>query len=169
MKSAIRVILFSIFVAIFSGLALTKASDYEQPVVNSWEAHPEGISSALLLTSKRERGVKKWSIEIHIKSTSKNFVADSINSGFKLFSLNSGGTWQPLRTLPAQIEVSAASFTVKPGQEISYPIQLSPEELELVKAHPVKCSITLFDGAGSNRHTIESSQQQLSETTVQQR
>jgi hypothetical protein len=135
-----------------------------------WESHPEGAALALTLETRMEKAERKSSLKIHLKNTSatdKAVIDDSIGSGFKIFTQDSAGKWQPLRDYDGAVTTTKFSMVViKPGQTITYPLELSSAELSLIKSRPMQCRIMLSDPTTNQRPTIESSPRTLTETVA---
>jgi hypothetical protein len=136
---------------------------------DQWEPHSEGIALAHSLITQAGKEGKESFVIIFIKNTStttKECVVDSIGSGFKCFTLDGGGKWQPLRNVEEHVILRASSVAIKPGQTYAYPLALSTDELALLKSRSVKFRILLFDETTKQKIIIESLPANLTETIV---
>jgi len=136
----------------------------------NWQLQPNGVELALTLTTYKTTETQKSIIKVLIKNTSSSVKEYSLfgrDSGFQIFTLDSNGSWQPLRDYnPNHGSPSAGGMPIGPGQVISRTIKLSPAELAKVKTRSAKCSFTLYDPATNQNTTVESSPQTMTETII---
>lgn len=123
------------------------AGDQENIPAKQWEACPDGVSVALILTTSVANNSAEDVIKIYVKNTSnvtKGYMIATGDLGFKLFFLNEKGQWRPLRDYDS-VTTMKTRGDIPPGQTICYPIALSSSEATLIKSHSVCCHIIVTD------------------------
>ena len=149
-----------------------KAGDQPDVPANAWEQHEEGVSTAIILVSMTEDGKKKSAIKVYIKNTAnteKYLPGDVNDSALQIFYVASNGNHVPLRDYtkkaPLVFSMSAMpdSRRYEAGEVRVKTIDLTPNELALVEAHPIFCRFRISDLEVGGYKMIESSPRQLTE------
>ena len=114
---------------------------------SQWESHTEGIALALTLITRTGKEGSKSFLTFYIKNTSntvKEFAIYGSNYGFQFSSSDNNGAWHPsLNSAPFNGSGYMLSYAIKPGEIFSHEIEVSPDDLMLIKSHSIKCSLCL--------------------------
>ena len=115
--------------------------------VNSWEQHAQGVSVALDLVEwiDENGGYQRRAIKVYIKNTSnidKYLMDAGIDFGIQIIYINEQNSQSSLHNIdllhPSGLRVVPFAV-IKPGQVLVCTIELEQNELDLLKAHAVKC------------------------------
>lgn len=136
---------------------------------SSWEQHPQGIALAVTLANRTHNGSQKHYVVVYIKNTSasdKYFSEMNDISRLELSYVNDSGAEVPLRTYNYDhpdgiVLMNVPPYAIKPGEILSRKIELTPDELALVKAHPVQCSFFISDQQVDKGYKVESAPKML--------
>ena len=125
---------------------------------SSWESHPaEGIDLAMMLINQD----KKPLLLVYVKNTSngiKELAGSKIDGGFKLFFLDSNGVRHDLHDYdPRHGSGSADTNDINSGEILSNRIALTPNDLVLMKSHPIQCSFRIYDLTAKQDYDLISS------------
>jgi hypothetical protein len=124
------------------------ADDHPHIPANAWEQHPEGIALAMILTTQMENGVQKSTIQVYVKNTSnvvKSYFGPNHFDGMGVIILYvKNNESVSLRDYSPEEGSKKMRPQIKPGQILSQTVDLSPDELALIKAYPVKCHVALL-------------------------
>jgi hypothetical protein len=139
---------------------------------SSWEQFPQGIALAMTLENRTHNGAQKHYVMVYIKNTSgsdKYFYEMNDISRLELYYVTDSGTAVPLRTYNYDhrdgiVLMNVPPYAIKPGEVLSRDIELTSDELALVKSHAVKCSFFISDKESAKGYKIESSPRILTET-----
>ena len=132
-------------------LLLGVGSLFAEPQIpdSAWEQHPEGIAVAMTFSSHNENNVQKNVITIYMKNTSNLSAYYVGTEGFHrevaLFLVDKAGEETPLRDYSPQPGSKILAPEIKPGETLSRTVDLSPEEMALIKGHPIKCRLNFLN------------------------
>jgi hypothetical protein len=142
---------------------------------SSWHLLQDGINVALILSTRTEVGGAKQTqcLTIYINNSSNNnfFVNTNFyDSGVQVFYLT-GQTSVPLHSWQDHDDDNSplnqryvAPAVIKPGQALQVQIDLSSQELILLKSHQVECSLPIYDASLRKKFSaMETSPQYLTE------
>jgi len=140
-----------------------------QPAIpaSSWEQHPEGFALAVILTKRIDNERSISSIEVYFKNIGKKdfftSLPEPIPTPFQVFYLNDSKVLTPLRDYnpnpgpPPTVEASVMPLEIKPGETVSGAIDITPNELALIRGRHVVCKVSISDHENGGYKLIESS------------
>ena len=147
---------WSIFAFALSLVVLRAVADGPSISDTLWEKYSEGLALAQTVTDH--------SIVVRVKNTSntlKQIANQGSNVFIKLFYIDDkdkqvslGNHLDP--AFDEDIQNNPSSIAISPGGEMKKTIALTPDELDLIKTHPVKCSMVVYEPTTNQRYTIES-------------
>jgi len=144
---SLPIVLAMIFAATM-GLSLARADDTPSIPANAWESHPEGIALAVMLTSRMDHGTKKYSILVYTKNTSQASIyyqgPDGFHLEMEIFYYDHDKPI-PLRDYSPESGSRIIPPEIQPGETLLRKVDLNPDELALIQAHPVKCRAIIAD------------------------
>jgi hypothetical protein len=149
------------------------ADDKPSPAPVSWENHSEGVALALSLVSSKGRSQgEEDGIQVLVKNTSTSqlyFAFSSHDKGCRIFYVDSQGARIPIhegpqnKDIPPTTSATIPPLPLSPGQILTEVVELrTPNELALVRAHPVFCRLRVSENEIGGYKIIESTPKILS-------
>jgi hypothetical protein len=130
---------------------------------SAWEQHPEGLALALFLKTTTVEGQEKDTIRVFMKNTSttlKRYVGpDLYNVAVEIFYENNEGKQVPLRDYSPPSGTPLPPPEIKPGAIFLRTVDLTPDELTLIKTHRISAHISITDDAGKQNYYLQSALQ----------
>ena len=150
-STSMKLILFSLAL-VLSGL-VPLVADPNIPD-SAWEKHPERFELAVILSNQIDNHRTISSIQALLKNIGKTSFFTSLNSPilpFQIFYVNDSKALIALRDYNPKpgpllpVEQSVMPYEVKQGEVVSGAVMLTPNELALIKRHPVICKVFVSD------------------------
>ena len=159
-----RVILSPIFFLItFLGMSFVNAEDQPNVQNNLWGNSQQGISLAFVLKNSQINGQLQKSIEVYIRNDShesKYYSDYGVQHECPIEYLDQGkfhGLYEEETSGGPTIDPTE----IKPGTIHTVHVILEPTKLAIVRTHPVKCCVGLWDPISKTKIWIISSPKTL--------
>jgi hypothetical protein len=130
--------------------------------ISSWAQSDESVAYGISLRQFLKNGQARGILIIYIKNTSSTLLTFSRNeadSGVEIYYGAGNGAFIPLHDYSEkdeglmQSQVSDAG--IKPQEILRVSIGLNPQELNLLKSHPVQCVFSVYSVPGRQVHVVK--------------
>jgi hypothetical protein len=111
-----------------------------------WEEYSDGV--AITYTIDKESRSQTYKLILYIKNisnTNKELDDDSFLAGIEVLNSSDTQDWKSLRPMNPDALARAWIIELGPGEIATCPVELTAEELKMIKSHSIRLHLTLFD------------------------